>query len=98
MPGGFGGFENHGAIGQRDDRFARRPRIGQQFQATSPGFVPFRIQEHDQIQATVQATRGVVIEIDVSVELLAVQIFVRAAADVIGIVEQIGNRGDAAHE
>ena len=39
-----------------------------------------------------------VIEIDVRIQLLAIQIFVRAASNVFRIVQQIRNAGDAAHQ
>ena len=64
-----------------------RPGVRQQFQAASPRRIPFGIQEHDQIQTPVKLARWVIVEIDVRIEFLAVEIFMRAAADVIGIVQ-----------
>ena len=40
----------------------------------------------------------VIVEVDVGVEFLAVQVLMRPAADVFGIVEQVGDTGDAADE
>ena len=41
---------------------------------------------------------GVVVEVDVSVEFLAGEVFVGASADVVGIVEEIGDGSDLADE
>ena len=49
------------------------------------------------VQAPVQERFRVVIEIDVRGEALPIAIFVRAAADVIFIVEQVGNTGHFRH-
>src|ERR1039458_1018776 len=41
---------------------------------------------------------GMVVEIDVRVQLLTVQVFMRAAADVLGVIQEAGDTRDAADE
>ena len=69
-----------------------------QFQCAAPLLAPFRVQEQNQIQPAMKLRKGMVIEIYVRIEILPVQVFVRAAAKVLRIVEQVRNAGDASHE
>ena len=99
MPGGLGGLENHAAIQQRDDGdhlviLRRTPGIAVELEAAAPIRVPFRIEEDDQVQPAVGLRFGVIVEVDVNVEVLPVAVLVRATAEVVGIVEQARDAGD----
>jgi hypothetical protein len=89
MPGILVGFKHHATVEQgavaANSVFLRPPRIGVNLKSTAPFIAPPRVQIDDQIQAPVQLPRLVVIEIDVRVQLLAMQVFVRSAAKHLGI-------------
>src|SRR5206468_12288613 len=95
-------FEYHAPVGDRKDlsgRSVRRrlPRVLTQLQAPAPLLAPLRVQEDDQVQTAMQRPPRMIVEIDVPVEILATEILVRAAADVIRIVNEIVDGGDLAH-
>ena len=69
-----------------------------QFQRTAPGVVPFVIEIDDQVQASMPLLDRMAVEIDMRVEILAIAVLVRAAAEIPRIVEQIRNAGDAADQ
>jgi hypothetical protein len=52
------------------------------------GLLPFGVQQNDPVQAAMEGPQGVEIEINLRIKILAVQVFVRAAPDVVAIVNQ----------
>ena len=93
MPAVLGGLEDHAAVESRrdgDDFVGLRVvRIAMQLERAAPGLVPFRIEVDDQVQPPMPARAGVVVEVDVVVETLAVAVFMRAAAEIVGVVQQV---------
>ena len=65
-----------------------------EFQRAAPVLVPLLVQIEDQIQPAMEMRSGVIVEIYVWIEFLAVQVLMRSAPDIIVIVEQIRYPGD----
>ena len=71
-------------------------RIGVQFERAAPVVIPFRVEVDDQIQPAMLLRLWMTIEVDVRVELLAVAVVVGTAAEVPGVVAQVGDAGGGA--
>src|SRR3990167_5604897 len=98
MPAVLGGFEDYGAI-----ELWNHPgylvvvgvRVAVQFEQDAPLALPVGVEVNDQVQSTVRVRDRMAIEIDVRVQRLAVAVVVRAAAEIVRVVEQVGYAGDA---
>lgn len=97
----FIGFEDHATIEQRRDSHGRRRiRIGVaiQIEHAAPCVIPLVIEVDDQVKPPMPAFAGVIVEIDVRLETLAMPVFMRAAAQIERVVDQSFNPGDRADE
>ena len=87
-------FEQDGLVEPRRNKLGSvvlgLPGIGVQLEVSTPLLLPFRREVNDHVQPAMPPF-GVVVEIDVKVELLAIEVFVRAPADIIGIIQQMRN-------
>ena len=61
-----------------------------QFEAPAPLLLPFRAQVNNQVQPAVPAFR-VIVEVDMRIETCSMDILVRAAPVVLGVVHQVRN-------
>lgn len=64
----------------------------------APGVLPFVVQIHDQVQAPVRMRDRMAVEVDVRIQVLAFAVLVRAAAEIVRVVQQIGDAGDLRHQ
>jgi len=103
MPGTFSRFKQNAAIGHGHDELdlifgGWQPGIHVQFERATPFCLPLGIEKDDEIEPAVALGCRMIVEVHVWVEVLAVQVLVRAASHVIRVVQQIGNPGYLAHE
>ena len=96
------GFKQNGTIEDgvvgSNPVFFELPGGRMKLQRSTPFHPPILVEIHDQIQPPVQPLGFVIIEIHMRVQILTMQVFVRAAAIERWVEEEVGDAGDLAHE
>ena len=96
MPAVLGRLENNGPVQQRNDPgylIVVGMRIAMEFEHAAPVGLPVGVEVDDQVQSAVGVRYRMAIEIDMRFQGLAVAVVVGTPAEVVGVVEQVGDAG-----